>query len=135
MCCAQLCCIVALFGVLASFGSFQVMFWPVLCCTPLPASGYHCQSVPVWAPYFPTEKLESLLRLAPSLATQSIMGTVIIDCAPTLLLMVMKVSPRSPAVELASPRLSKYQSWPRLSALNCQLYRAVELPPLRLSGA
>src|SRR5436190_22656282 len=120
MCCTQPCCSDVLFGVLASLGSFHVIVCPP-CNTPLPASGYHCQSLPVCAPYLACEKLESLPRPLPSFATQSMIGTVIIGCAPAPRLVVMNVSPRSPAVPLASPRDSKYQSWPRLSPLNCQL--------------
>jgi hypothetical protein len=83
-----------------------VIGWPVLLETPLPASGYHCASVPVCCPYLATEKLASLLRFAPSFATQSSMGMVTMDSAPTLLLFWMKVSPRSPWAELVSPMLS-----------------------------
>jgi hypothetical protein len=41
--------------------------------------------------------------------------------APPELLMLMNVSPYSPAVALASPMLSKYQSNAWLDAFNCQL--------------
>src|SRR5262245_40380414 len=102
---------------------------------PLPASGNHCQSFPVCAPYLAMEKLESLPRLGPSLATQPIVGMVIIDWAPTLLFAAMKSSLSLPAVELPESRLSKYQSLPRLSQLHCQLYCEVALPPLRFTGA
>src|SRR5204863_9695882 len=114
---------------LASFGSLPVLFWFVLFSTPLPALGNHCASLPVCAPYFACEKLASLLRLEPILATHPMIGIVIIDCAPALRDMVKNVSPRSPAAALVSPMLSKYQSWPRLSAFCCQLYRVVLLPP------
>ena len=62
-------------GTFASFGSLPVTFWPLV-RTPLPASGNHCQSLPVCAPYLAIEKLASLLRFAPSFATQSIIGIV-----------------------------------------------------------
>src|SRR5204863_6552869 len=105
---------------LASFGSLPETYWPDV-STPLPASGNHCQSFPVCAPYLAIEKLASLLRLGPTLAIQSIIGTVSIACAPTARVFAMKVSPRSPATALASAMLSKYQSLPRLSAFSCQL--------------
>ncbi len=96
-------------SVLASAG-LLITFCPLELNTPLPASGYHCQSLPVCAPYLAMEKLASLPRLEPSLATQPIMGMVSIACAPAPLLMEKNVSPRSPATELESPILSKYQS-------------------------
>src|SRR5439155_1250852 len=120
-CCTQPCSNETLFGTFASFGSLPVTFWPLLWRTPLPASGYHCQSLPVCAPYLACEKLASLLRLGPSFATQSSIGIVTIACAPAAFACEMKVSPRSPAVELESAMLSKYQSASRLSAFSCQL--------------
>src|SRR5262250_1644078 len=104
-------------ATLASVGLLPTTNWPVLCRTPFPASGNHCQSLPVWAPYLAIEKLESLARPLPNLATHPIMGIVTIDCAPAVRLSETKVSIRSPGVELLSPMLSKYQSDPRLSAL------------------
>src|SRR2546429_7664725 len=118
----------------AWFLSFHVMYAPSLERMPLPASGNHCQSLPVCGPYLAMEKLGSLERFGPSLATQPIIGIVSIACAPADFEFEMKVSPRSPAVALASAILSKYQSLPRLSPLSCQLYREVLFPPLRLSG-
>ena len=115
-------------GTLASLGSLPVTNWPLV-RTPFPASGNHCQSVPVCAPYLAIEKLASLLRLAPTLATQSIIGIVSMACALAARALAMNVSPRSPAVALLSAMLSKYQSLPRLSAFSCQLYRVVLLPP------
>src|SRR4029450_12523653 len=97
--------------------------------------GNHCQSLPVCAPYLAWEKLASLERFPPSRAIQSSMGIVIIGRAPADWVEEMKVSPRSPATLLASGMLSKYQSWPRLSALICQLYRLVVLAHERLTGA
>jgi hypothetical protein len=88
---------------------------------PLPASANHCQSFPVWAPYFAIEKLASLLRLAGTFATQPIIGTVSIGWADAARLAATKLSPRSPATALGSPMLSKYQSLPRLSAFRRQL--------------
>ena len=64
--------------------------WPLL-RMPLPASGIHCQSLPVCAPYLAMEKLASFDRLAPSLATQSIVGMVIIAWAPAV-----RASPPAP---------------------------------------
>src|SRR5581483_2265047 len=107
-------------GALASLGSLPVTNWPLV-RTPLPASGNHCQSLPLCAPYLAMEKLASLERLAPSLATQSSMGIVNIACAPAALELAINVSPRSPATALGSAMLSKYQSLARLSALSCQL--------------
>ena len=78
--------------------------------TPLPASGNHCQSLPVCGPYFAIEKLASLLRFGPSFATQSNIGIVIIGCAFADFASDTNVSPRSPATALLSPMLSKYQS-------------------------
>src|SRR5205823_4587636 len=121
MCCTQLCWSETPFGTFASLGSLPVMLKPVLFDTPLPASAYHCQSLPVCGPYFACEKLASFPRPLPTFASQSMIGTVIIGCAPAPRLVLMNVSPRSPAVGLGSPRLSKYQSWPRLSAFCCQL--------------
>ena len=43
---------------------------------PLPASGNHCQSLPVCVPYLACEKLASLARFVPSFATQPIIGIV-----------------------------------------------------------
>src|SRR6185295_8051100 len=106
-----------LLGTLASFGSLPLTGSPDDCRIPLPASGNHCQSLPVCAPYFACEKLASLPRFTPILAIQPIIGMVSSGCAPPALLLEMKVSPRSPATLLASPRLSKYQSCPRLSPL------------------
>jgi hypothetical protein len=80
------------------------------------------------------EKLDSLPRFGPSLATQPIVGIVIIDWAPTLLFAAMKSSLSLPAIELPESRLSKYQSLPRLSQFSCQLYWEVAFPPLRLRG-
>src|SRR3954453_13386132 len=104
----------------ASLGSLPVMFCPVLLKTPLPASGKYCESLPVWAPYFAWLKLQSLERLAPSLATQPIIGIVSIARAPCDLASLMKLSPSAPAVALLEPMLSKYQSEARLVAFNCQ---------------
>ena len=88
---------------------------------PLPASGNHCQSLPVCAPYLAIEKLASLLRFGPTFATQSIIGIVSIAWALAARAFAMNVSPRSPASALLSAMLSKYQSLPRLSAFSCQL--------------
>ncbi len=76
--------------------------WPVV-RMPLPASGNHCQSLPVCAPYLAMEKPASFERLAPSRATQPMSGTVSIGCAPAAREAAKKVSPRSPATALASP--------------------------------
>ncbi|MBV6430931.1 MAG: hypothetical protein IANPNBLG_01053 [Bryobacteraceae bacterium] len=97
------------------------MFRPVLLSTPLPASGNHCQSFPVCAPYLAWEKLASLDRPAPNFATHPMMGMVSMGSAPPARLWLMNVSPCSPAVELAYAMLSKYQSLPRLSAFCIQL--------------
>src|SRR5262245_1227870 len=118
-------------GMFASFGSLPVTFWLFAARTPLPASGNHCESLNFWAPYFAIEKLASLLRLAPSFATQPTIGIVTIGSAPAPFALAMKVSPPSPAVLLEYGTLSKYQSFPRLSALICQLYRLVLFPPRR----
>src|ERR1019366_3855064 len=107
--------------MLASFGSFPVTYCPLDFSMPLPASGNHCASFPVCAPYLACEKLASLLRLGPSLAIQSSIGMVIMARAPPACVVEMNVSPRSPATADVSPMLSKYQSWSRLSAFNCQL--------------
>src|SRR5262245_20243422 len=96
-------------------------YCPFDCRMPLPASGNHCQSLPVCAPYLVMEKLASLVRFEPSLASQPMIGMVSMAWAPAFLVMEKNVSPRSPATELDSPMLSKYQSCPRLSALICQL--------------
>ena len=71
--------------------------WPLV-RMPLPASGYHCQSLPVCAPYLAIEKLASFERFGPSFATQSIVGMVIIACAPAARALAMNVSPISPGV-------------------------------------
>src|SRR5690349_18419370 len=107
--------------MLASLGSFPETGWLVDLRIPFPASGNHCQSFPVWAPYLACEKLASLPRPAPNFAIHPMMGTVIIACAPPARLLAINVSPRSPGVLLESPRLSKYQSCPRLSPFTCQL--------------
>src|SRR5437763_6637335 len=109
MCCTQLCCSDVLFCTLASFGSFHVMLWPP-CRTPLPASANHCQSLPVCAPYFACEKLASLLRLEPTLATHPMIGIVIIGCAPALRDTVKNGSPRCPAGALVWTMRSTYHS-------------------------
>src|SRR4051794_33576089 len=119
MCWTQFCWYAEPAGVLASLGSLPVTF-PPAAFTPLPASEKY-GSVACCAPYLPTEKPARLPRPAPSFATQSSMGMVIIGCAPAALEVEINVSPRSPATELASPMLSKYQSLARLSALACQL--------------
>src|SRR5439155_6500390 len=121
MACTHCCWNSDVLPTLASLGSLFCTGWFVDFRTPLPASANHWASLPVCAPYFAWEKLASLLRLAPSLATQSIMGIVIMARAPAACVEEMNVSPRSPATLLASPMLSKYQSCPRLSAFNCQL--------------
>ena len=92
-------------GTFASRGSLPVMNWP-LAPTPLPASGIHCQSLPVCAPYFAIEKPASFVRLVPTFATQSISGIVSIAWAFAAVELAKKVSPRSPAVALLSPMLS-----------------------------
>ena len=99
-CCTQPCWNVEFDGTLASFGSLPVTFWPLV-RTPLPASANHCQSFPVCAPYLAMEKLASLLRFAPTLATQSIVGIVSIAWAFAAREFATNVSPRSPAVALA----------------------------------
>ncbi len=71
--------------------------WPLV-RMPLPASAYHCQSLPVCAPYLAIEKLASFERFGPSFATQSIVGMVIIACAPAARALAMNVSPISPGV-------------------------------------
>ena len=83
--------------------------WPLV-RMPLPASGNHCQSLPVCAPYFAIEKLASFARFGPSLATQSSIGMVNIGCAPAARALAMNVSPLSPGVADVPGMLSKYQS-------------------------
>src|SRR5215212_9200649 len=107
--------------MLASFGSLPAMFWPVADDTPLPASGYHCQSLPVCGPYLATEKLASLERFAPSFASQPRVGMVIIASAPAFFVLPMNASASAPAVALLYGMDSKYQSKARLSAFCCQL--------------
>src|ERR1044072_3511285 len=94
----QFCWKVELLATFASLGSLPETGWPVLDKMPLPASGNHCASLPVCAPYLAMEKLASLLRFAGTFATQLSMGMVSMACAPPALLLEMKVSPRSPAV-------------------------------------
>src|SRR5438105_10594568 len=115
MCCTHCCCRAEVLLVFASLGSLPATFCPVDLRIPLPASGNHCGSFPVCAPYLVCEKLASLLRLEPSLATQSSIGMVIMARAPPACVVEMNVSPRSPATADVSPMLSKYQSWSRLS--------------------
>src|SRR5580658_6919531 len=105
----------------ASFGSLPVICWLVEARIPLPASGNHCESLPVCVPYVACEKLASFARFVPRLATQPIMGMVTSACAPAALVLEMNVSPTSPATELGYPILSKYQSASLLSALRSQL--------------
>ena len=67
------------------------------------------------------EKLASLARLGPSFATQPMVGSVSIGCAPAAFDCEMKSSPSAPGVALAEPILSKYQSAAWFAALICQL--------------
>ena len=80
-------------------------YWPFV-KMPFPASGNHCQSLPVCGPYLAIEKLASLPRLEPSFATQSIMGIVSMAWAFAARELAKNVSPRSPAVALLSAMLS-----------------------------
>jgi hypothetical protein len=87
-------------GTFASFGLLPVMRWPVALLMPLPASGNHCQSLPVCGPYLAMEKLESFDRFAPTFATHPTVGIVIIAWAFAFLDCEMNVSPPSPGVAL-----------------------------------
>ena len=72
-CCTQACWKSEFDGTLASFGSLPVTFWPLL-RMPLPASGNHCESLPVCGAVFGDREARELARFAPSLATQPIIG-------------------------------------------------------------
>ena len=119
--------------MLASFGSLPVTLAP-FARTPLHASGNQLQSQSCCAPYFAAEKLASLVPFGPFFPTQPMSGIVTIGSAPFAFAFATKSSKAAPGAPVPG-MLSKYQSLPRLSPFCFQLWRVVEFPPQRLSGA
>ena len=99
-CCTHPCWKVEFAATLASLGSLPVTGWPVALKMPLPASGNHWESAPVWGPYLAIEKLASFPRLGPSFPTQPMVGMVSRGWAPPDLAWEMKASVASPALGL-----------------------------------
>jgi len=118
-----------------TFGSRGIVADYVLAAvvrTPLPASGIHCQSLPVCGPYSPNRKLASLLRFDPTFATQSNQrDRQHAACAFAAARRDERVRRVSPAWRSARRCSTKYQSLRGCRAFTCQLYRVVLLPPLR----